>query len=536
MTIGMRLGAGFCVLLAALCGISALGIASLSRVGAVADQVTTVDWRRSHAAHELQDAARASFAVALRSLHSTEQTPFTTLRERVADARARMDGAAKALAEIALTEADKARLGRIEADRKAYLASLAAVLELAETGKIVQGEAAVHSALDPCFAALAGSVAELVASNRERVQASGAEQIGIIASARGTMITIGVLAVVVGGLLAWWLTRTLTMPLSAALGAAQRISSGRLDGSIEPHGADEVGQLLRALAVMQTDLRAMIGEVVQSAGDVSAAARRIATGSHRTIERAQAGTDATGSTATSVEEMSGSIAQVAEHAQEAAAIAGRSSELAREGEAIVRAASGEMNSIAESVQHGSRLVETLHCRSAQIGSIVRVIKDIADQTNLLALNAAIEAARAGEQGRGFAVVADEVRKLAERTGSATSEIGAMIEAIQRETRGVVETMQAGGDKVAQGVKLADEAAAALEKINAQTLDAVTSVNAIASATREQQAAGADIARNVERMARMAEESGVAIRESAASARQLEELASALQARVSRFTL
>ena len=536
MTIGMRLGAGFGVLLAALCGVSALGIASLTRVGAVADQVITEDWRRSHAAHELRDGARASFVAALRSLQKTEQTPFIELRERVADARARIEEAMKSLAALAVTEADKTRLGKIETNRKAYLASLAEVLELAETGKIVQGEATVHRSLDPHFAALASSVDELVARNLERVQGSGAEQVAVIATARRTMMTIGVLTVLAGALFAWWLTRTLTMPLSLALSAAQRISSGRLDGSIEAHGADEVGQLLRALSVMQADLRAMIGEVVRSAGDVSTSASRIATGSHSSIGRAQAGTKATGSTAAAVEEMSVSIAQVAEHAEEAAGIAGKSSELAREGEAIVRAASGEMNSIAESVQHGSRLVQTLHCRSAQIGSIVKVIKDIADQTNLLALNAAIEAARAGEQGRGFAVVADEVRKLAERTGSATSEIGAMIDAIQRETRSVVETMQNGGDKVALGVKLADEAAAALEKIKAQALDAVTSVNAIAAATRKQQAASTGIARNVERISRMAEESGVATKESAESARQLEELASALQARVSRFVL
>jgi methyl-accepting chemotaxis protein len=234
--------------------------------------------------------------------------------------------------------------------------------------------------------------------------------------------------------------------------------------------------------------------------------------------------------------MTVSIGQVAEHAQEAAAIADKSSALAREGESIVRAASSEMNSIAQSVRHGSELVETLNRRSAEISTIVRVIKDIADQTNLLALNAAIEAARAGEQGRGFAVVADEVRKLAERTGSATSEIGSMIEAIQRETSSVVETMQAGGDKVVQGVKLADEAAAALEKINAQTMEAVQSVNAIASATREQQAASSDIARNVERIAQMTEESGAAAHHNADSATSLERLASGLQSRVARFKL
>jgi len=536
MTIGTRLGAGFCVLLAALCGVSILGIASLAHVGGVADRVINEDWRRSHAAHALQDAARATFAAALRSLQKTEQTPFTVMQERVGLARKEMDQASRALADLAVNELDKSQLATIEAHRTAYLSSLAQVLELAETGKIVQGEAAVHQKLDPHFEALAGSISQLVMRNRQRVHQSGAEQVTMIGTARNMMVGIGLATMVAGALFAWWLTRRLTMPLAQALSAAQRISSGRLDGTIEAGSADELGQLLNALSVMQADLRKMIGEVAQSAEDVSASASRIAGGSQRSIARAQAGTGATSSTAAAVEEMSVSIAQVAEHAEEAATIASRSSELARDGEGIVRAASREMHSIAESVQQGSRLVQTLHARSAQIGTIIRVIKDIADQTNLLALNAAIEAARAGEQGRGFAVVADEVRKLAERTGSATSEIGAMIDAIQRETGDVVDTMQAGGEKVAQGVKLAEEAASALDKIKAQALDAVTSVNAIAAATREQQAASTDIARNVERIAQMAEESGIGTSENAESAHQLEQLAAALQSRISRFKL
>jgi methyl-accepting chemotaxis protein len=287
---------------------------------------------------------------------------------------------------------------------------------------------------------------------------------------------------------------------------------------------------------MQAELRAMIGGVAQSAAEVSTAASQLACAAVESNARAQVCSEVTGSTAAAIEEMTASIGQVAEHAQDAAAIAGRSSQLAREGEAIVRAASGEMRSIAQSVKHGSDLVETLNRRSGEISSIVKVIKDIADQTNLLALNAAIEAARAGEQGRGFAVVADEVRKLAERTGGATSEIGAMIEAIQQETASVVATMQSGGDKVAKGVKLADDAAAALEKINAQTLEAVAGVNAIAAATREQQAASSDIARNVERIAQMTEEGGASSNHNADSARHLERLSAGLQTRIARFTL
>ena len=536
MKLGARLGIGFGVVLASLCAVSFLGVAGMSRIGAMADRIVNEDWRKSQAAFNVSDAARATFIVALQTLQKTEQTPFTTLQERVANARKAMDKAMGELAALSTAEADKAQIESLRKQQKGYLESLAQVMELAETGKVVQGEAAVHQTLEPRFAALSKSIHQLVEQYTQRVDSSGAEQVAAIARARLTMIALGALATVAGALFAWWMVRSLSRPLAAAVAAAQRISEGNLDNPIEAMSKDEVGLLVQALSRMQDELRAMIGDVAQSASEVSSSASVLAAGAGDSIARAQSRTEATSSTAAAIEEMTVSIGQVAEHAQEAAAIADKSSSLAREGEAIVRAASSEMNSIAQSVKHGSELVETLNRRSAEISTIVKVIKDIADQTNLLALNAAIEAARAGEQGRGFAVVADEVRKLAERTGTATSEIGSMIDAIQRETSSVVETMQAGGDKVVQGVKLADEAAAALEKINAQTQEAVASVNAIATATREQQAASSDIARNVERIAQMTEESGAAAHDNAGAAQGLERLASGLQTRMARFKL
>jgi methyl-accepting chemotaxis protein len=536
MRLGTRLALGFGAVLVALCAVSVLGVVGMDRIGAMAERVINREWRESQAANVINDAATATFIVGLQTLQKTEQTPFTILQQRVVDARKAMDKTMAELGELAVDEDDKTRLVKIEGQRKAYLESLAQVMELAETGKTVQGEAAVHQSLEPKFAALSKSLNELVAHNTDGVEREGTAQVAAIQTARWAMLGLGALAILAGTLFAWWIVRSFTGPLAAAVALAQRISEGDLNSTIATQQKDEVGMLLQALAKMQDELRAMIGNVAQSASEVSASASMLAAGAGESISRAQVRTEATGATAAAVEEMTVSIAQVAEHAQEAAAVAERSSSLAREGEAIVRAASGEMNSIAQSVKHGSELVETLNRRSAEISTIVKVIKDIADQTNLLALNAAIEAARAGEQGRGFAVVADEVRKLAERTGSATSEIGAMIEAIQRETSSVVATMQAGGDKVVHGVKLADEAAAALEKINAQTMEAVASVNAIASATREQQGASTDIARNVERIAQMTEESGTSAHSNAEAAQNLDRLASALQARVARFRL
>ncbi|OGT02731.1 MAG: hypothetical protein A3F73_07450 [Gallionellales bacterium RIFCSPLOWO2_12_FULL_59_22] len=297
---------------------------------------------------------------------------------------------------------------------------------------------------------------------------------------------------------------------------------------------DEIGQTSAAFNRFTEKLQEIIRETNDVVNRLSDVAVRQAAGAERISSGSHSQSEASASTAAAVEEMTVSIGQVADHARETLEASRQAGTLAGEGERIVHQVSDEMGLLAETVSDISRRVEGLGDRSREIGGIVQVIREVSDQTNLLALNAAIEAARAGEQGRGFAVVADEVRKLAERTGAATVDISRMIDSIRNDTNAAVDGMHAGGERVAQGVALASRAAEALAKISGGTQQTEARVGDIANATQEQNVAGAEIAKNVERIAQMAEENNNVVAQVEADAQQLRELAGNLRNLVGKF--
>jgi len=200
----------------------------------------------------------------------------------------------------------------------------------------------------------------------------------------------------------------------------------------------------------------------------------------------------------------------------------------------VQSTISEINKIADSVSRSSEVIHTLGEQSTRISSIVNVIKEIADQTNLLALNAAIEAARAGEQGRGFAVVADEVRKLAERTSLSTKEIATMIDAVQHGMQSAVVRMAEGREQVGAGVQMAAKTGESMSRVQVATHQVINVVEDISTALREQSSASSQIAQNVEKIAQMTEENSAAISEVSRSANHLEQLAVALKSSVGHF--
>ena len=336
--------------------------------------------------------------------------------------------------------------------------------------------------------------------------------------------------------LAWWIIRSITQPLGRAVESAQRIASGDLSGRIENGSKDEVGRLLDALTYMQNELKQVAGQIKRGADELSLSAAALASSSSDVAKASDIQSEASSAIAAAVEEMTVSIGHINDHAGETRRISGEAGQLSEHGAHVTHKATTNMRGIADTVGTSLGQVEDLSQKIDRVSGIVEVIKGIADQTNLLALNAAIEAARAGEHGRGFAVVADEVRSLSERTARSTQEIAGMIQQILDGAAGTVSSMQTVVSEVGSGVELSNEAGDVIRQINERMRDVVQAVADISAALREQSTASSDIAKQIECIAQSTEENTTAISAAADSSRRVNDLGQGLLQSVARFKL
>ena len=351
----------------------------------------------------------------------------------------------------------------------------------------------------------------------------------------GVMVAI-VMAIVV---LTYFLLRSMVLkPINEMMLISKDIAQGEgdLTKRVPVHGTDEIASLGGYFNMFIEKLQKMIGKVAHVTDKVASASVELSA----TAEEISKGTDTLTSrasqTAAAVEEMNATVSQVAQNSGKAATLAQETVKTAKDGGSVVSDTISGMQQLSDAVSSSATIIAELGKSSDQIGEIVRVIEDIADQTNLLALNAAIEAARAGEQGRGFAVVADEVRKLAERTTKATKEIGDMIRQIQQDTRGAVESMQQGTVKVTSGVDLVNRTGEALSRIVEMVSESADMIRQIAVASEEQSVATQQIANDIENVAKVTKESASGASESAKASHDLSQLATELQGIVGSFKL
>ena len=330
----------------------------------------------------------------------------------------------------------------------------------------------------------------------------------------------------------------LISPLSRLQHALAELSGGDgdLTRQLPIHGRDEIGASATAFNRFSQSLRQMLLEVRERTGQVNQAVAALATEtadiSQHSSQQAQAAT----STASAVAQLSGSISRIADAASQAEQAARSAGDEAEQVAHSVHSTASEIGRIADTIRRIDGVLDGLESRSEQISSIVQVIKDIAEQTNLLALNAAIEAARAGEAGRGFAVVADEVRKLAERTASATVEIAGSIREVQEATAGAAGSMDEAIHQVESGVMLAERAASSISQIREHNLGVLATVGHIATATAEQSTASRDIARHIDAIHGMTADTDASLHHANGAVGDLQRLAGELQTLLARFKL
>lgn len=332
--------------------------------------------------------------------------------------------------------------------------------------------------------------------------------------------------------------RSVLRPLRNIIDQLKDCAEGKADLTRQADASrrDEIGELASWFNVFTRRIHDLVAEVAQATNEVASASSQIASSSEdmslSTKEQALQITQVSAA----VKQMAASVVDVSRKAADAANSAGNSGRVAGEGGAIVQATITGMQSINQAVSESAGSVQKLGDRGEQIDQVITVINDIAEQTNLLALNAAIEAARAGEHGRGFAVVADEVRKLADRTTQATEEIARSIQAIQDETQLAVSQMTAGQEQIQGGMGKATEAGESLREIVGSANEVASMIHSIAAAAEEQSAAAEEVSRNIQTITHIADESSAGITQSSSAANELSMRAEGLLRLVSQFKL
>jgi len=387
------------------------------------------------------------------------------------------------------------------------------------------------------------------------------------------LIILTIVGILIGLAAAYVITRGIARPVSYISNIAEEISTGNIQHNIEINSKDEIGVLadsfrklityMKNLAgaaesiannnltyevtpqsekdvlgnsfkTMIANLTGMVRQLNDNARELVSAANEISSSSEQMSRGAQDQNTQVSQVSSAVEEMTATIIQSSKNAGEATDASRGASDTATSGGQVVNETIHGMQTIAQVVRESADSIGKLAKSADQIGNIIGVINDVADQTNLLALNAAIEAARAGEHGRGFAVVADEVRKLAERTGKATGEITDMIKGIQNETNEAVQSMESGIQEVDKGRELADQAGNSLNEIVTMTQRVMDMIQQIATASEEQSTAAEQISKNIENISSVTKETATGAEQSAAAAEELNRQAEGLQQMVARF--
>ncbi|GAB7128311.1 methyl-accepting chemotaxis protein [Silvimonas sp. JCM 19000] len=535
MSIGQRLVAMIVAAIAALAVISAVGIVQFQREAASLDDLMDNNVDGIVVASALNNDYKVEQIVVERLLLEQNPDARTAGIKQVALLRQQLEESGKKYSATYLDATDKANYESFASQLTALHALLDKVMKATDQGDMATAVMLANGQGVDLASSTEKALTALRDYNVKMAKVSRDEMVREQQQSRLIFIGIALLASVALIIFGSITVTAIRKPLNAMQKVVSDVGRN-LDFTLRaPVGRnDEIGTTVKSFNLLLENLQNSFRGVSAQIRQVSAAATDMSRAAAEMSQNAGNTSEAASSMAATVEEVTVSINHVSDRANEANTLSRESGKLAQTGSQVIESTVNKIEGIADTVRSAASQISDLQNMSAQINAVVKVIKEIADQTNLLALNAAIEAARAGEQGRGFAVVADEVRKLAERTSSSTQEISATVGSIQEGAVRAVTSMQAVVNQMEDGVNQARGAGAAIVDIRHGATDMADRVDDISTAISEQSAASNNIAQLVERIAQMSEENSASARTTAGSAQQLHMLAGEMQREVERY--
>jgi len=528
--IGKRLVAGYAMFIVILLITCALCFKNMGNIDQRANEITSVNFEKVALTNSVLTNLQALLKETGKAVYTRSTSPLQVVAER---RKAYLDALGK-LEKIETDKESKEALDKLKSTIGEARESNLKLAQALQDHRFDEALSLYDQVVDPVLGKVIIIVEEMVKRNQKGVQEKYEQIISDNRQVKISLVVVMVISVILCVVVTSLITKSITIPIQKNIEVAKTLADGNLSVEIAVDRKDEFGDQLAAFKSMVEKWKTLIAEVTMSASNVASASHQLSASAGQLAKGAAAQVDKTAQVSTASEEMSQTSLDIARNANDISSSAKDMVSTAGDGSSIVNRSVSEVMEIAQTVSKSSELLKDLGEQSEQIGNIVLVINEIADQTNLLALNAAIEAARAGEHGRGFAVVADEVRKLAERTSQATGEIGTMIKGITSGVVRAVDSMSEASRKVATGVELSKEAGTALSGIVESSTNLQGMVQQIASAIEEMNATTDGIARDIEQVAAVTRDSSSAADQVTQAASGLSKLSVTLEKCVGEF--
>ncbi|WWF58124.1 methyl-accepting chemotaxis protein [Pseudomonas trivialis] len=536
MRIGLRASLSFAVLASLLVIVGLFGLGQMAELRESA-LIIERSWMPSiENAHEIAATVAGIRLEALRFVTTDESRIRDTSRGLITRNTAQLKALLASHESLPSNDDERALLQQVNTAVASYMGTIGQMISLVDKEQQQDAIDLVTSRLAPLGNALNQHLEALTNFNKRGVEAAADSAAQVYARARWIVGLIIVVALVATLLLAWLLTRSITTPLGQALAVARTIAAGDLSQPVTVHGRDEPAQLLAALASMQTQLQGTLRGISESAQQLASAAEEMSSVMAQSTRGLQAQNDEIEQAATAVTQMSVAVDDVANNAVSSAEASQASDEDSKHGHHQISQTISAIQSLVDEVLGASNKAEGLAAKAQDISKVLEVIRGIAGQTNLLALNAAIEAARAGEAGRGFAVVADEVRSLAQRTQASTEDIEQMITSIQQGTQDTVGALNSSAEHAGHTLQRANNAGNALAKITASISQINQRNRVIASAAEQQALVARDVDRSLVNIRALSTQTAAGASQTSAASQELSRLAVDLNGLVTRFVV